>query len=137
MGLTLLIDTYDTEEGARKVVALAPRLRQAGVAVRGVHPRDHQSFASAHLGRAAYDTITLPYGEQILWPDHCVQGTAGADFHPELEVARRRGFEVVVIEDACRALDVEGSAESARRRLEISGARLASSWDVSRPMAPA
>jgi nicotinamidase/pyrazinamidase len=61
------------------------------------HPVGHRSFASAHPGRAPFDTATFPYGEQTLWPDHCVQGTHGADFHPALEVARaevviRKGF---------------------------------------------
>jgi len=61
------------------------------------HPRDHRSFASQHAGRAPFETITLPYGEQILWPDHCVQGTEGAAFHPALdlphaELILRKGF---------------------------------------------
>lgn len=142
------------------------------------HPAGHRSFASAHPGRAPYETIDLPYGPQILWPDHCLQGTFGADFHPRLdqapasmilrkgadpgidsysaflendrvtptglagylrergctrvilaglafdfcvlwsaEDARRLGFEAVVIEDACRALDVDGSMAQARARL--------------------
>ena len=42
------------------------------------HPPAHRSFASAHPGKKPFDTIVLPYGEQILWPDHCVQGTEGA-----------------------------------------------------------
>jgi len=49
------------------------------------HPAGHRSFASAHPGLAPYQRITLAYGEQTLWPDHCVAGTAGADFHPALE----------------------------------------------------
>jgi len=142
------------------------------------HPAEHRSFASAHPGRAAYDTIDLSYGPQILWPDHCLQGAFGADFHPRLdqapasmilrkgadpgidsysaflendritptglagylrergctrvilaglafdfcvlwsaEDARRLGFEALVIEDACRALDVQGSRAGARARL--------------------
>lgn len=48
------------------------------------HPINHASFASNHLDKMAYDTIDLSYGEQVLWPDHCVQGTSGADFHPDL-----------------------------------------------------
>lgn len=156
------------------------------------HPAGHQSFASAHPGRAPYGTATLAYGPQVLWPDHCVQATPGADFHPDLrqtpaqlilrkgtnpridsysafvendrrtttglagylgergvrrvflaglafdfcvlwsaEDAVARGFEAVVVEDACRALDVDGSEAEARRRLAAAGASLATSADVS------
>lgn len=61
------------------------------------HPARHQSFASQHDGHDPYDTIEMPYGPQVLWPDHCVQGTAGADFHPDLdttasELIIRKGF---------------------------------------------
>jgi nicotinamidase/pyrazinamidase len=50
------------------------------------HPPDHASFASAHPGRAPFDTIELAYGAQTLWPDHCVQATPGAAFHPGLDI---------------------------------------------------
>ncbi|HJS37666.1 MAG TPA: bifunctional nicotinamidase/pyrazinamidase [Burkholderiales bacterium] len=50
------------------------------------HPAGHASFASSHPGRKPYDRIRLPYGEQILWPDHCVQGTPGAAFHRDLDI---------------------------------------------------
>jgi nicotinamidase/pyrazinamidase len=50
------------------------------------HPAGHASFASSHPGRKPYDVIQLPYGEQTLWPQHCVQGTDGAEFHPELDL---------------------------------------------------
>ena len=134
------------------------------------HPVGHLSFASAHAGRSPYDTIAMPYGPQVLWPDHCVQGTPGAAFHSGLQIphaglilrkgldrtidsysafyendrttatgltgylrergitrvflaglaldfcvrysaedAVREGFAVVVIEDACRGIDVQGS----------------------------
>jgi nicotinamidase/pyrazinamidase len=61
------------------------------------HPSGHLSFASQHAGRAPMEVIQMPYGPQVLWPDHCVQGTAGADFHPALDTARadliiRKGF---------------------------------------------
>jgi nicotinamidase/pyrazinamidase len=61
------------------------------------HPRGHASFASLHPGRHPFETIELPYGQQILWPDHCVQGTDGAAFHPGLDVPHaelvvRKGF---------------------------------------------
>jgi len=138
------------------------------------HPRGHSSFASSHAGRAPFETIAMPYGDQTLWPDHCVQGTPGAAFHPGLETtraeliirkgfrpsidsysaffendrttptglagylrerglrrvflvglatdfcvnysavdARRLGFAVVVIESACRAIDLGGSLDAA------------------------
>ncbi|MFK4824430.1 bifunctional nicotinamidase/pyrazinamidase [Paenochrobactrum sp. BZR 588] len=61
------------------------------------HPKGHSSFASSHEGKEPYQTIMMPYGEQTLWPDHCVQGTKGADFHPQLNRERaqliiRKGF---------------------------------------------
>ncbi len=61
------------------------------------HPPGHASFASAHPGKAPFDEIELDYGRQILWPDHCVQGTAGAAFHrdlaiPHAELVVRKGF---------------------------------------------
>jgi nicotinamidase/pyrazinamidase len=134
------------------------------------HPPGHRSFASAHKGRQPFETITLDYGPQTLWPDHCVQGTPGAAFHPGLRLpraelvirkgfrpaidsysaffendrrtptglagylrerglarlflvglatdfcvhysaidARRQGFDVVLVEDGCRAIDLDGS----------------------------
>jgi len=51
------------------------------------HPANHLSFASQHAGRAAFDVVELAYGPQVLWPDHCVQGSHGAGFHPGLNVA--------------------------------------------------
>ncbi|NRB34564.1 MAG: bifunctional nicotinamidase/pyrazinamidase [Rhodobacteraceae bacterium] len=60
------------------------------------HPAGHGSFASSHAGAAPYDLAQMPYGQQVLWPDHCVQGSAGADFHPDLRVDAdliiRKGF---------------------------------------------
>jgi nicotinamidase/pyrazinamidase len=146
------------------------------------HPRGHLSFASSHAGRKPYETITVPYGEQVLWPDHCVQGTPGAQFHRDLDVphaelvlrkgyhagidsysaffendrktptglggylrergltrlflaglafdfcvrysaedARRSGFEVAVVEDACRGIDVAGSVAATRQSLAALG----------------
>jgi nicotinamidase/pyrazinamidase len=52
------------------------------------HPRGHRSFASSHPGMQPYSHIELEYGQQTLWPDHCVQGAPGADFHPNLEIYR-------------------------------------------------
>ncbi len=61
------------------------------------HPAGHISFASAHPGHNPYETFPVPYGQQTLWPDHCVQGTPGAAFHPALDATRaelivRKGF---------------------------------------------
>jgi nicotinamidase/pyrazinamidase len=61
------------------------------------HPAGHVSFASSHPGHMPYETIGLAYGKQMLWPDHCVQGTADASLHPGLRVAQselivRKGF---------------------------------------------
>jgi nicotinamidase/pyrazinamidase len=146
------------------------------------HPPDHLSFASAHPGMKPYDIIVVDYGRQILWPDHCVQTTPGADFHKDLHIphaglvlrkgihrkidsystfyendrktptglvgylrdrgftrvflaglafdfcvrysaedAHREGFQVVVIEDACRGIDVDGSMAAMRESLERLG----------------
>jgi len=140
------------------------------------HPRGHQSFASTHPGLLPYQTMTAPYGPQILWPDHCIQDTFGAAFHSALRIshavlvlrkgfrktidsystfyendrrtatglvgylrergltrvvlaglafdfcvrfsaedARREGFDVMVVEDACRGIDVEGSIAVTRQ----------------------
>jgi len=61
------------------------------------HPPGHASFASSHPGKRPFDTIEVSYGAQTLWPDHCVQGTQGAAFHPKLDVPHaelvlRKGF---------------------------------------------
>ena len=61
------------------------------------HPPGHASFASSHPGKRPFDAIEVSYGTQILWPDHCVQGTRGASFHPALDVPHaelivRKGF---------------------------------------------
>jgi nicotinamidase/pyrazinamidase len=50
------------------------------------HPPGHASFAASHPGRAPFETTTLPYGEQVLWPTHCVMGTPGAALHPGLDI---------------------------------------------------
>ena len=61
------------------------------------HPAGHSSFASEHPGKSAFETIQMPYGPQTLWPDHCIQGSSGAEFYPGLDVSRaeliiRKGF---------------------------------------------
>ncbi len=52
------------------------------------HPAGHSSFASSHDGKAPYELIDMPYGPQVLWPDHCVLGSAGSDLHTNLDVTR-------------------------------------------------
>ncbi|MDP2519905.1 bifunctional nicotinamidase/pyrazinamidase [Shimia thalassica] len=61
------------------------------------HPSGHSSFATSHKDKAPYELVTMPYGPQVLWPDHCVQGSTGAEFHEALDTARadmiiRKGF---------------------------------------------
>jgi nicotinamidase/pyrazinamidase len=61
------------------------------------HPSGHSSFATSHPGAAPFESIDMPYGRQTLWPDHCIQGTSGAAFHPQLQTERaelviRKGF---------------------------------------------
>ena len=61
------------------------------------HPAGHSSFASSHVGAEPFSSMDMSYGAQTLWPDHCVQGTGGADFHSDLEwdkaeLVVRKGF---------------------------------------------
>lgn len=61
------------------------------------HPGGHSSFASVHEGHSPFESIKMPYGDQTLWPDHCVQGSSGADFHDDLDTTLaqlviRKGF---------------------------------------------
>jgi nicotinamidase/pyrazinamidase len=61
------------------------------------HVPGHRSFASTHAGRNPFETTGMPYGEQVLWPDHCVQGTEGAALHkdlniPQAELIIRKGY---------------------------------------------
>lgn len=61
------------------------------------HPAEHSSFASQHTSKAPYDVTQMPYGSQVLWPDHCVIGSKGAAFHPDLntdaaDLILRKGF---------------------------------------------
>jgi nicotinamidase/pyrazinamidase len=65
------------------------------------HPRSHSSFATSHAGKAPFSNTTMFYGEQTLWPDHCVQGTPGAEFHRDLvwtkaELIIRKGFHTTI-----------------------------------------
>jgi nicotinamidase/pyrazinamidase len=146
------------------------------------HPHGHLSFASLHPGAQPYETIEVSYGPQVLWPDHCVQGTPGAAFRSDLDIphaelvlrkgyhrtidsysafyendrktptglrgylgergfkrvflaglafdfcvrysaedAYREGFEAIVIEDACRGIDVDGSMRAAHDLMQSLG----------------
>ena len=146
------------------------------------HPASNVSFAANHAGRTPFETMALPYGEQVLWPVHCVQNTPGAALHRDLDVpharlvirkghhvdvdsysafleadrttptglagylrdtgvkrvyccglatdycvawsaldARAAGFDVAVIEDASRAIDLNGSLDAAWRDLRNAG----------------
>lgn len=168
-----------------QVVPVINRLAEAFthvVLTQDWHPADHVSFAVNHAGAAPFQTTTLPYGEQVLWPAHCVQGQAGAELHPQLAVpharlvirkghqrevdsysafveadrttptglagylrehgvrrvvcvglatdycvawsaldARAAGFDAVVVEDACRAIDLNGSLDAAWASLAGAG----------------
>ena len=75
---------------------LAPRFQHV-LLTQDWHPVDHLSFASQHPGKEPFQTVTLGYGEQVLWPDHCTWGSRGAEFHPDLdlpsaELIVRKGF---------------------------------------------
>ncbi|MGH7185504.1 MAG: bifunctional nicotinamidase/pyrazinamidase [Pseudomonadota bacterium] len=83
-----------------EIVPLVNRLIEAFdhvVLTQDWHPKGHSSFASSHKGKAPFSSVAMAYGEQTLWPDHCVQGTAGAEFYPDLvwtkaELVIRKGF---------------------------------------------
>lgn len=155
------------------------------------HPPRHRSFASQHPGRQPFESVELDYGPQTLWPDHCIQGSRGAEFHPGLETGRaelvlrkgfrtaidsysaftendrrtatglagylrerglRRvflaglatdycvawsalgavsaGFEAVLVEDACRAIDLGGSLRRALEELRAAGVGVAAASDI-------
>ena len=80
-------------QGGRELIEPVARLMAPGrfkhiVATQDWHPRGHVSFASSHPGHEPMDVIELYGHEQVLWPDHCVPGTPGADLHPELAIDR-------------------------------------------------
>jgi len=172
------------------VNALAPGFRIV-VLTQDWHTPGHASFASSHSARKPFDVVRMSYGNQVLWPDHCVQGTPGAELHKDLVVpnaqlilrkgynprvdsysafleadrrtktgleawlkakgikrvfcaglatdfcvawtaldARRLGFEAVVIEDACRAIDLDGSLDKAWAAMTRAGVERAVSADI-------
>lgn len=84
------------EDVIEPILRIAPHFRHV-VLTQDWHPARHISFATSHSGKKAFETIESAYGPQTLWPSHCVQGTAGVEFHPALylpqtEVVLRKGF---------------------------------------------
>jgi nicotinamidase/pyrazinamidase len=75
---------------------------QHAFATQDWHPPGHSSFASSHPGRKPFDTVTMPYGEQVLWPDHALQGSANAALHGDLDLAP---IEVIVRKGFHRSID--------------------------------
>ncbi|MGI4946863.1 MAG: bifunctional nicotinamidase/pyrazinamidase [Janthinobacterium lividum] len=112
--MLLLIDVQPTfmpggalpvPDGDAVVPAINALLAQPGaraVATQDWHPPGHSSFASAHAGRQPYETVQMPYGLQMLWPDHAVQGTAEAALHPALDTRR---VELILRKGNCPAID--------------------------------
>ena len=100
-----------------EVVSVANRLMseyQLVIATQDWHPADHRSFASQHQGKRIGEVIELHGLPQVLWPDHCVQGTRGAQFAPELN---QRGIHHVVQKGTDRAIDsYSGFFDNARRK---------------------
>ena len=87
--------------------AIIPRINalmgdfQTVVLTQDWHPADHASFAANHAGAAPFSLTQMPYGPQVLWPTHCVQGTDGAAFHPALrtdpaQLVIRKGFRAAI-----------------------------------------
>jgi nicotinamidase/pyrazinamidase len=86
----------DGDEVIPVIHKIAPRFEHI-ILTQDWHSPNHQSFASAHAEKHPFEQIEASYGVQTLWPDHCVQGTSGADFHPRLQLSRaelilRKGF---------------------------------------------
>jgi len=157
------------------------------------HTAGHASFASAHPGKKPFEQIEVSYGMQTLWPDHCVQGSRGAEFHPSLQLtraelilrkgfrpqidsysaffendrttatglagylrersltrvflaglaydfcvgysaldARRLGFEAIILRDACRAIDLNGSVAEIEAKFAEAGVVLLESGQILR-----
>ena len=74
---------------------------QVRVLTQDWHPAEHSSFAASHPGKAPFEVIDMPYGPQVLWPTHCIQGTSGAAFHPGLrtdpaDLIIRKGFRTAI-----------------------------------------
>ena len=82
------------DEVMAPIAALASRFPMV-VVTQDWHPAGHLSFASSHPGAAPFSTIAMPYGEQVLWPDHCIQGTMGAAFHAAIAPAVERAHLII------------------------------------------
>lgn len=169
---------------------IAPRFAHI-ILTQDWHPAGHASFASSHLGKHPYEQIELSYGMQTLWPDHCVQGSKGAEFHPALDLpqaelvvrkgarpqidsysaffendrttptglgdylrdrkltrvflaglaydycvsysaldARRLGLQAVIVRDACRAIDLNGSVAKMEAKFAEAGVTVLDSGDL-------
>ncbi|MGR3509623.1 MAG: bifunctional nicotinamidase/pyrazinamidase [Sulfitobacter sp.] len=74
-------------EGDAIIAGINRMMKQAGAVIltQDWHPAGHSSFASSHADQAPYNVIKMAYGPQVLWPDHCIQGSNGAAFHPDLD----------------------------------------------------
>jgi nicotinamidase/pyrazinamidase len=81
------------------------------------HPQDHHSFASNHPGRAPFETVETSHGHQVLWPDHCVQGSLGAAFHPHLQLDNAE----LILRKGCRSTIDSYSAFNENDRLTRTG----------------
>ncbi len=86
-------------DGGSVVAPINAMMESAGAVIltQDWHPAGHSSFASQHPGFEPFETVRMPYGAQVLWPDHCVQGSPGAAFHPDLRADRadmivRKGY---------------------------------------------
>lgn len=91
------------DDGDQVVAPINAMMDDYGVRVltQDWHPGDHRSFAVNHPGSNPFSMIRMPYGPQMLWPAHCVQGTAGAEFHPDLrtdpaDLILRKGFRAAI-----------------------------------------
>jgi len=96
------------------IAALSAAFRHI-VVTQDWHPADHISFASNHFGRSPYEKLTVPYGEQVLWPDHCIAGTRGAEFSPALDTT---GAQLVLRKGHHRMVDSYSAFREADRRTE-------------------
>jgi len=164
---------------------------EVGILTQDWHPAGHSSFASSHPEKEPYDTIEMPYGTQVLWPDHCMQHSEGSDFHPDLQTNKgqliirkgfrkdidsysaffenddttstglkgylrdrgvdtlyvvglatdfcvrwsvldgmKEGFEMHVVEDAVKGIDLDGSVDQAWKEMLEAGARKVSSNEL-------
>jgi nicotinamidase/pyrazinamidase len=179
------------DEVIAPIVRVAPHFEHV-VLTQDWHPANHTSFAPSHAGKKPFDSVNLLYGPQTLWPPHCVQGSAGAEFHPTLHLpraelvlrkgfrpeidsysaffendrstptglagylrerdlkrvflaglaydycvgysaldARRLGFEAFVLRDACRAIDLNGSAAAMESEFGRAGVHVIETADLS------